>query len=452
MFLRVIKHKLLKLYRLLLIIFLSFFFAGKLFAKQVFIRDAEIEEFLRDVTIPIAKAADLNYNNIKIFIIKDSNINAFVSGGQNIFINTGLITKFKKPGAIIGVIAHEIGHIKAGHLARHEEGYEISKSAILLSYFLGAGAIAAGSYDAGSAIMMGGTHIANRMSLKYSRSQEEVADQYAIKFLNKISYSADGLIELLEYFNKKYNIYSDFIDPYSLTHPISSNRIDLIINSDSYNLNNNNYSNNIVSQDRMDTIKAKIIAFEKDPRELILEYKKFNDPLSRYILSIAYHRSNNHKKSINIISKLIANYKNDKISNLKFLYELRAQFLFENGYINESINDYEKAISLMPLRQSILARIAYSNCVIISGVKLKKSLKYLNESLIIEPNNAIIYKNIAAINYKLGNKILSQISLAKYYYYIDKIDKAKSIINELENQINKSEHKTEIDDLIDLFN
>ncbi len=117
---RVIKHKLLKLYRLLLIIFLSFFF-GKLFAKQVFIRDAEIEEFLRDVTIPIAKAADLNYNNIKIFIIKDSNINAFVSGGQNIFINTGLITKFKKPGAIIGVIAHEIGHIKAGHLARHEE-------------------------------------------------------------------------------------------------------------------------------------------------------------------------------------------------------------------------------------------------------------------------------------------------------------------------------------------
>ncbi len=76
----------------------------------------------------------------------------------------------------------------------------------------------------------------------------------------------------------------------------------------------------------MDTIKAKIIAFEKDPRELILEYKKFNDPLSRYILSIAYHRSNNHKKSINIISKLIANYKNDKISNLKFLYELRAQF------------------------------------------------------------------------------------------------------------------------------
>ena len=444
-----------KLYQLLLVIFLSYFFSHKVFANQIFIRDAEIEKYLKNIIIPIARAADLNLNNIKIFIIKDKNVNAFVSGGQNIFINTGLITKFKKPGALIGVIAHEIGHIKAGHLARHNESHEVSKGAIILSYLLGAGAIAAGSYDAGSAIIMGGTHIANKISLKYSRSQEQVADQFAIKFLNEISYSTNGLIELLEYFNKKYSLNSDFIDPYSLTHPISSKRIDLIKNSDLHNSRISNFSNNATNQNSFDIIRAKIIAFVHDPVELIAQYDKINNPLSKYISSIAYHRSSNYKESINIISKIIANYKNYKISELKFLYELRAQFQFESGHIREAIDDYDKAINLMSLDESVLARIAFANSVIAYDAgfkKFNKSLKYLNESLIIEPDNPFIFKNIAAINYKLGKKILSKIALAKYYYYIDKKDKSKSIINELKNDNYSSDYSTQINDLIDLFN
>ena len=140
------------------------FFSNNAFANISLIRDSEIEDFVSQIVNPLLKVADLDPDNVSIHIVDDNSINAFVAGGQNIFINTGLITKFDNPDALIGVIAHEIGHIKAGHLARFNEGIDSAKKALMLSYLLGVGAIASGSYDGGSAMIRGGSHIANRIN------------------------------------------------------------------------------------------------------------------------------------------------------------------------------------------------------------------------------------------------------------------------------------------------
>ena len=133
------------------------------------IRDAETEKFLRELARPIFLAANLNPDNISIYIVNDNSLNAFVSGGQNVFINTGLIRKYATPDTLVGVLAHESGHIAAGHLARSKEGAESAQGAMLLSYLLGVGAALGGSPDAGLALIMGGSDSANRLYMKYTR-------------------------------------------------------------------------------------------------------------------------------------------------------------------------------------------------------------------------------------------------------------------------------------------
>ena len=124
-----------------LILILNFILAKKLYAQISIIREAETEKLLRDICRPIFKIAGLDSKNLKIYIVNDNSINAFVSGGQNIFINSGLIKKFSDPSVISGVIAHEIGHIASSPLARGSEAFSNNANATLLGYLLGIGAI-----------------------------------------------------------------------------------------------------------------------------------------------------------------------------------------------------------------------------------------------------------------------------------------------------------------------
>jgi len=182
-----------------------FFLAKTSYAQNApsLIRDAETEKFLRDLSEPIFRAANLDPKNISIYIVNDDGLNAFVSGGQNVFINTGLLQKYKTPDTLIGVIAHETGHIAAGHLARSGEAADQAQGAMLLSYLLGIGAVVAGSPDAGMALIAGGSNTAERLYTKFTRTQEEAADNHAIEYLNTLAYPADGLVELLELFESQ---------------------------------------------------------------------------------------------------------------------------------------------------------------------------------------------------------------------------------------------------------
>ncbi len=185
-----------------IIIILSFFINTSYARTFSTIRDSEIEDFLQEITSPIIKAANLEEKNIKIHIINDQNINAFVTQGQNIFINSGLILKYKDPNILIGVIAHEVGHIAGGHLAQGYENISNASNIAALGYLAGIAAAITANNDAGLAILMGSTQLTQRLALKYNRSQEEAADRMALEYLKKTNNSPKGLMKLLEYFKK----------------------------------------------------------------------------------------------------------------------------------------------------------------------------------------------------------------------------------------------------------
>jgi len=305
------------------------------------IRDAETERYLHKISDPIFEAAGLSPSSIKIIIVNDPVLNAFVSGGQNMFINTGLITESDDPSMLMGVIAHEAGHIAGGHLIKKMDDAKKSQIEAALGYILGAASVAVGAPPgAAIALMSGGTHVAQRNFLKFSRSHEEVADQMALSFMEKVGIKADGLITLMEKLNKNQNLLYDDVNPYKLTHPLSSERISHLKAAQK------------VEQERFLTaplilehlrIKAKLEAFLGDVDSVLKKYKKNESDKADYARAIAFYRIPNIEKSLSHIDTLIKKYPDDT-----FYHELKGQILFENGRIEESIISYQKAFDLMP--------------------------------------------------------------------------------------------------------
>lgn len=231
------------------------------FAMEL-VRDAEIEEYLKDISEPIFKAALLKRGSVKFYIVKENSINAFVYGGSNIFVHTGLIENSNTPNMLEGVISHEFGHIMGAHLVKMEPQIVKALATYAFSTLLGVGMLAAGqsnsSTNAAIATTLLGQQIAERHFLSFSRSQEAEADRYAMIFLKKSSISSQGMLELfnkLEIMQKKY---TKEMDRYSVTHPLTKERFEYFQN------NPVRGSDSMEFLPRHRFIQAKILAYSKN--------------------------------------------------------------------------------------------------------------------------------------------------------------------------------------------
>ncbi|MCE3254780.1 MAG: family peptidase [Rickettsiaceae bacterium] len=368
------------------------------------IRDAEIEDFLYDLTKPVFKVAGLDPNEIKIYIVNDNTLNAFVAGGQNVFINTGLIAKYTDPGVLIGVVAHETGHITAGHLARGSEEMQNAGRVMLLSYIAGIAA-AVVNPNAGMAMIMGGSQIAGRSALKFTRTQEEAADYLALKYLKATGNSANGLVTLLELFNTEEAEYKNQIDEYALTHPVSKKRIDFI-KAHSSNFSTQNHTE---LKKRLERIVAKLNGFLNDP-DRILKFANQNNINDRYAMVVAYHKKGNSKEAIRILDGLI---KLEPQNN--YLYDLKGQILFESGDQKGAIAAYNQAIKLN--KNNDLARVAMATAIINLNLNDKKLIDFAIENLLIaerkEKSDGNIYKQLSIAYNQKGDLGRSYLALAE---------------------------------------
>jgi predicted Zn-dependent protease len=377
------------------------------------IRDAEIEKFLRDIEVPIFKAANLNINQLKIYIINDNEVNAFVSAGQNIFINIGLIRIYHSCDALIGVLAHETGHIAAGHLARNSEEAATIEKAMIINYLLGIGAMLAGQYEVGEATILGGSQTYLRLFMKYSRAQEEAADKLALNYLDKLQYPADGLLKLLQFFDSKQIGLRNNIDEFALSHPISKKRIDFIKHHTQL-AKYNNQKINLLLQPSMQWVLIKLEAFSDDLNQVIQKYKNFKDSdLKFYALAIANYRLGNVALAINNIDKVILNNPYNG-----FLYELKAQFILAAGDLVNAILNYNQALKLIDEENSVLIKLALSNSIIALENNdldlLKLAIKYLKEASKQEDDNLLVFRSLAIAYKKLNDQGRSYLALADY--------------------------------------
>ncbi|GAA3906375.1 M48 family metalloprotease [Sphingomonas limnosediminicola] len=316
------------------------------------LRDSETELLFRDVSRPLIKAAGLDPNSVKVVLLNDPEINAFVATGQTVYIQTGLLVAADDVGQLQGVIAHELGHVAGGHSIRLQEGAKAATGISLATLVLGALALAAGAGDAGMAIMMAGQQAAMSKFLAFTRSQEATADAAAVKYLHGAGLSGKGM---LDFFNKLQNqeyrlaIYAK--DSYDRTHPLSSERVQALQQA----FQSDPAWGKPVDpklEARFERVKAKLIGFV-DPKLATQKYPESNQTVpAHYARAYAYHLGGYPDKANSEADALLATDPHDP-----FFLELKGQILLEGGKPKEAIPPLREAVQRsgeMPLIAAML--------------------------------------------------------------------------------------------------
>jgi predicted Zn-dependent protease len=314
------------------------------------IRAAEIEGLLRAFSKPIFKAANINPDAVKVYIIADPSINAFVAGGQRIFIHTGLITRAKSPGEIIGVLAHETGHIAGGHLAKMQNELNTASTERIVGMLLGAAAVVGGAMagnseaaQAGQGIILGSAGAAQRGFLSYQRGMESTADQSALKYLKAAGQSPKGMLDMFETLANESRAATQGTDPYAYSHPMAADRIRAleVAAMASPQFNKPDDASLVL---RHQLAKAKLIGFMSSPQVVFSKFPSTDKSLpARYARAIAMFRRGDLKNAMPIIDTLT----NDMPQN-PYFWELKAQAYLENGQAAKGIPAVRKMRELLP--------------------------------------------------------------------------------------------------------
>jgi predicted Zn-dependent protease len=364
------------------------------------IRDTEVEAIIRAYGTPLWKAAGLQPTAVRVILVRDERLNAFVAGGQNLFLNTGLLTRADSAGQVIGVIAHETGHMAGGHLARLPEAIRNAMITSLIAMALGAAAGVAS--NAGGNVGLGtvgiGASVGQRTLFAFTRSQEQAADQAAVGYLEQLGMSARGLQSFMEVLQHKEVLSAVQQDPYLRTHPVTTERIDFLRNQ----VARSRYSDAPVAPElealhrRM---RAKLTAFIDPPGKTLEVYGKGDTIEARYARAIAYYRIPDLKKALPEIDALIRDYPKDP-----YFHELRGQMLFENGRMTEALPSYKQAVALAPDAALIRIDLAHVQLELNDPALVSEAEHNLNTAVRTEPELPELWRRLA-IAYGRGGQI-----------------------------------------------
>jgi predicted Zn-dependent protease len=326
------------------------------------LRDTEAEQLLRDYTRPIMRVAGLEKQNIQVVIINDGSFNAFVADGHRIFVNYGAVLQSETPNQIIGVLAHETGHLAGGHLAKLREQLAQAQTQMIIAMLLGAGAVVAGARgggsnglaSAGAAAVAGPQEMIRRSLLSYQRQQEENADRAGVKFLTMTTQSPKGMYDTFKRFTNESLFAARGADPYLQSHPMPAERVaalEGIARASPYW----DKKDDAALQLRHDMIRAKISAFMERPDTVYRRYPLSNDSLpARYARAIATYLHGDLHSALTQIDALLQAQPNNA-----YFYELRGQALLEGGRPAEAIAPLRKAVQLSnnaPLIEMLLGQ------------------------------------------------------------------------------------------------
>ncbi|MGE3622662.1 MAG: M48 family metalloprotease [Bdellovibrionales bacterium] len=358
-----------------------------------FIRDAEIETYLHRLAAPIYRAAGIDPQSVTIVVVNSPVVNAFVADGMNEFFYTGLLQLADTPEQLIGVIAHETGHISGGHLIRGRAEMSNASAQAILGMILGAAAgIAAGNGQAAAGAISGSQQIAERSFLTFSRTVEASADAAGMSFLDKSGVSTRGMQEFFGKLENQELLPSDRQSEYVRTHPLTQDRIDAV--RDHFEHSSEQLKTAKLDQkyyDMHERMKAKLLGYLQ-PETALLRYTDNDKRLpARYARAIALYRNSQIPRALAIIDGLIKQEPDNP-----FFYELKAQVLFESGKGEQSLEFYKKANDLLP--NSSLLRQAYGHALLESKdeANLDLAIKQLLEANRIEDREPMTWRFLAS--------------------------------------------------------
>jgi predicted Zn-dependent protease len=364
------------------------------------IRDAEIEQLLREYSQPILRVAGLSQQNVQIVIINDKSFNAFVMDGHRIFVNSGALMQATTPNELIGVFAHETGHIVGGHLSKMRQELANATTAAIVAMLVGAGAMVAAAKssnygnsldlgNAGAAIFSAPQSYLAHTILAYQRAQEDQADRSGVRFLTMTGQSAKGMYDTFKRFADEMMFTAAYIDPYVQNHPMPAERMAALAE-----LVKTPYwdkKDPPELQFRHDMMRAKLYGFTERAETVLRRYPTSNTSMpARYARAIVTYRFGDMRSALTQIQSLI-----QAMPNNPYFYELEGQALLENGHAAEAIPPLRRAVELAP-NPALLQILLGQALIATKDPKLAyEAVPLLKAALSKEPESGDAYEQLA---------------------------------------------------------
>ena len=402
-----------------------------------FIRDAEIENTMRQYADPLFRQAGVDPEAVHIYLVKDPSLNAFVAEGLNLFINTGTIIGADDAGQLIGVMAHECGHIAGGHLVRGQEAMGNAMTTGLAAMVLGvAAAIAAGKQDKSAyekgvpgaysnnsallpAVLGAAGEVAYKSYASFSRTIEGSADAAGLQFLDNLHMSARGMLAFMEKLEGEELLVTTRQDPYVRTHPVTGDRIDEI----RAHIERSPWSDVPTPPEFIEPhqrARAKLAAFLNPPMSTLYKYKESDPSISaRYARAIAYYRIPDLEHALPLVDGLLAERPNDP-----YFHELKGQILYENGRALEAIPEYKKAVQILPNNALLHQELGMVEVESEDPTQLADAKIQLNAAIRGEPEDPTSWRQLAIAYGRDGDEAMASAGMAEYALLMGRFSEA----------------------------
>jgi len=403
-------------------ILLAVFLLPQKVNAQTIIRDTEIEAYLSEWFTPIFQANNMKPSQVKIILVQSNDINAFVAGGSNIFFFTGLIEKTENPGELIGVMAHELGHISGGHLVRGRAALEQASYESIIGTLIGVGAaVASGNAGAAGAGSLAANSVAQRRFLSTARKFEASADQAALTSMNRAGMNPEGLLTFLQKLEGQELLSTSQQSEYVRSHPLTKDRINSV-NAGVEKSSNKDASFPAHWYKQHARMKAKLMGFI-NPEQVAWSYDDRDQSIPAiYARAIADYRQNNIDGALNKMDLLIS-----KEPKNAYFHELKGQMLVDFGRVDQSVEPYKKAMALMP--SSGLIRIALAHTQIETAgnnkQQLQMAIENLNRAVRDEPRSTRAHRLLATAYGRQGNDAMARLHVAEQALLERKLSYAK---------------------------
>ena len=403
------------------------------------IRDAEIEQILRDYGDPLFAAAGLQPKDVDIHIVQDNSLNAMVALGQHMFINTGTIMEAETPEQLKGVMAHETGHIALGHNVTRYDAMGAAQGTSLVTLGLGALALAAGAPDAAMALFGSAGQFGMLTMFKFTRAEESAADQYGLDLLQKTNQSGQGLIDFFEKFAYEEMMSESRREPYFRSHPISRDRVSALRKRvgtvqcvAAAEPDGDTSKEHCVTTDKappqddksleqLAMMKAKLVGFIGPANKVLTRYPKSDQSIpAKYARAIAAYRAVDIKAALTETQALI-----DAQPDNPYFQELKGQILFESGKAEDSIAPHRRSVELAPNQPLLKVNLARSLVATKKKENVDEAEGLLIDARDLEKNNPFTWNQLATVYAAQGRTGDADLATAEEAYILGAMGRAQ---------------------------
>jgi predicted Zn-dependent protease len=381
------------------------------------IRDAETEGLMREYAAPIFKAAGIDARAAQIILVNDRSFNAFVANGRKIFLNVGVLMDAETPNEVIGVLAHEAGHIAGGHLARLRAELANAQILSVVGMLAGAAAVAGGATSGGRVgsgaagamgALMGPQELVRRNLLSYQRSEEQAADQAAVRYLTSTGQSPRGMITTFRRFAESGLFRSTSVDPYLLSHPLPSERIaqleTLAKASPHYGA-----KDPPALQTRHNLMRAKLFGFIERPDAVLRRYPPgANTAPARYARAIVAHRSGRLAEAQRLMGELTQAQPGNP-----YFHELHGQILLESGRAREALGPLRRAAAQAPNAPTIRTMLGQALVAQGDTASVDEAIRHLSNAAQRDPDSPEPFRHLAQAYGRKGDIGMAEVSSAQ---------------------------------------